>query len=113
MFYWIRIGRVRKTTPCFLKTFDCVGSASGVAAQFRKRKLAFPRRSIGEPEGEIVWGELQLSQALRTLRNPRYAGTFFFGRTRCRKSVSGVTMTRLPMDQWHTVIPNAHPGTSV
>ncbi len=45
------------------------------------------------------------------LHNPRYAGTFFHGRTRwCRSRDGGITCKRLPPDQWHALLPQAHVG---
>ena len=59
---------------------------------FRKEGLLFPRRlRKGSRKGELVWGELEHSRALQLLHNPRYAGAFFFGRTRTRKRVDGGT----------------------
>jgi hypothetical protein len=53
--------------------------------EFRAQDLAFPRRLKRGPHlGELVWGELLHSRARQIIHNPRYAGAFFFGRTRTR-----------------------------
>ncbi len=45
------------------------------------------------------------------LHNPMYAGAFTFGRTRTYKRADGKThVERLPREEWHTLIPSAHPG---
>jgi DNA invertase Pin-like site-specific DNA recombinase len=97
----------------FFETFRRELSANGVVRVFRRKGIRFPRRPLGAPvEGDLLWGELHLSQALRILRNPRYAGAFFYGRTRNRKKVDGKGMRsrRLPREEWHTLLVGAHPG---
>lgn len=45
------------------------------------------------------------------LKNPRYAGAFAYGRSQAKKTLRGSqSRHRLPRDQWHTLIPDAHPG---
>ena len=62
-------------------------------------------------KGEIAWGLLAHSRAVRTIRNPRYAGAFVFGRTKSRKHADGsLHIESIPLDEWDTVIPDAHPG---
>jgi len=102
--------QVQQTIGLFFETFRRMGSASGVARHFQEQKILFPRGRIGVPEGELHWGKLELTQALRILRNPRYAGAFFFGRTRCRKTVAGECRTSLPRQDWITLQPGAHDG---
>jgi CheY-like chemotaxis protein len=48
---------------------------------------------------------------LRILHNPRYAGAFFFGRTRQRKHAEvGHAFERLPREEWTALIRDAHVG---
>jgi DNA invertase Pin-like site-specific DNA recombinase len=105
--------QVQQRLRLFFETFRQELSANGVVRHFRKEGIVFPRRPLGAPvEGDLLWGELHLSQALRILRNPRYAGAFFYGRTRNRKKVDGkgLCSMRLPKDEWHTLLVGAHPG---
>jgi len=44
------------------------------------------------------------------LHNPRFAGVFFFGRSRQRRTESRTVVERLPRDEWTALIPDAHPG---
>jgi len=92
------------------ETFRRVGSGFGVLRHFCRQGLLFPRG--GEAPGEYKWGEPNHSQILRILRNPRYAGAYFFGRTRHRKKIEGrgTVCTHLAREQWHTLILDAHPG---
>src|SRR5262249_16456276 len=50
-------------------------------------------------------------RALWVLHNPRFAGAFFFGRSRQRRhgDRSGA-FERLPREEWTALIPDAHPG---
>ncbi|HEX4166970.1 MAG TPA: recombinase family protein [Bryobacteraceae bacterium] len=54
---------------------------------------------------------MEHNRVTRILRNPRYAGAFFYGRTRYDKKVDGGCRKRpLPRKEWHTLILDAHPG---
>jgi hypothetical protein len=79
---------------------------------FREQGLLFPRRVRGGANrGEILWGPLLHSRTLWLLHNPRYAGAFFFGRSRQRRRPGGgVHSERLPRGEWIALFPDAHPG---
>ena len=102
--------QVQQAFRLLFETFRRVGTAFGVVRVFCQQALRFPRG--GSTPEELKWGELEHHQVLRTLRNPRYAGAYFFGRTRHRKKIEGrgTVFTRLPREQWHTLIVDAHPG---
>lgn len=104
--------QVQQAIQLFFETFRRTGTAWGIVAHFRRAGLRFPRRlRTGARKGELVWGELQLSRALQILHNPRYAGAFFFGRTRTRTWPDGEKRTRvLPREEWLVLIPNLHVG---
>ena len=104
--------QVRESLGLFFEAFLRAGSAFGALKAFQRQGLLFPRRlRKGPRKGELVWGELTHSRALQVLHNPRYAGAFVFGRTRTRKRAQGgATYTKLPREQWDTLIPNAHEG---
>ena len=104
--------QVQQTLRTFFETFRRTGSATGTVRAFRKQGLKFPRRArVGPAKGETLWAELDHSRALWVLHNPRFAGAFFFGRSRQRRhgDRSG-TFERLPREQWTALIPNAHAG---
>lgn len=104
--------QVRESLVLFFEAFRRAGSALGAIKAFHKQGLLFPRRlHKGPRKGDLVWGELTHSRALQVLHNPRYAGAFVFGRTRTHKRAEGgATYTKLPREQWDTLIPNAHEG---
>lgn len=105
-------GQVRETMATFFRMYRQLGSAHAVVAYFRENNLRFPRRlRAGHRRGELVWGPLAHNRARQVVRNPRYAGAFVFGRTRLRRKPGGRHYAQpLPRDEWHTVIPDAHPG---
>ena len=104
--------QVQATLRTFFATFRRTGSATATVRSFREQGLLFPRRlRTGPHKGELLWAPLVLSHALDTLHNPRYAGAFVYGRTHVKKMGNGRTIiVDLPREQWHTFIPDAHPG---
>lgn len=105
--------QVQQAVRAVFDTFRRVGSAFGVVGAFREQGLQFPTHSSASgKQAELQWGDLVHERVVRLLRNPRYAGAYFFGRTRYQKfpdSKRGRS-SRLPREEWHTLIPDAHPG---
>jgi hypothetical protein len=104
--------QIQQAIRSVFETFRRVGSAFGVAKEFRKQGWQFPRliRPPGGP-AEVGWGDLEHNRVTRILRNPRYAGAFFYGRTRFQKKLEGGGRSRdLPRQEWHTLILDAHPS---
>lgn len=104
--------QVQEVLRVFFKIYKRTGSAMAVVKWFCEHDLQFPRIIIkGPKKGDIAWSTLAHSRAVYTIRNPRYAGAFTFGRTKTRKRADGTTYTRpVPIEEWDTVIPDAHPG---
>ena len=95
----------------FFQAFERTGTASATVRYFRQEGLLFPRRlRRGVRKGELVWGPLEHSRALQTLHNPRYSGTYVWGRCRMDKTRRLKTPRRLPLDEWEVLIPDAHSG---
>jgi DNA invertase Pin-like site-specific DNA recombinase len=93
-------------------TFARTGSARAVVQAFNQQRLLFPVRvRTGQRKGELAWMPLAHWRVLRTLHNPRYAGAFFYGRRRARKTAEGkTTYQEVPREQWTALICDAHPG---
>jgi DNA invertase Pin-like site-specific DNA recombinase len=104
--------QVQDTIRAFFQTFRRTGSATATVKAFRDQQLPFPRRArYGPRQGETLWGRLEHSRALWVLHNPRFAGAFFFGRTRLRHLAEArIVYERLPREEWTALIPNAHAG---
>jgi DNA invertase Pin-like site-specific DNA recombinase len=104
--------QVQQALRLFFQTFRRTGSAWTTVKMFRQQGLKFPRRvRAGPHKGELFWGPLMHCRALQILKNPRYAGAFFFGRTHTRKTLNGhQSVDLLPREEWYALFPDAHPG---
>lgn len=105
--------RVQKSLQLFFQTFRRTGSATATMRAFRDQGLVFPRRlRHGPHRGEVVFGLLSHCHALQVLHNPRYAGAYFWGRSRHRHlpDTQGRLSHKLPREQWTSLIRDAHPG---
>ena len=104
--------QVQQAVRLLFETYRRTGAAHATVMHFQREGLRFPRRlHTGAQKGELIWGELSLSRVLQILHNPRYAGAFFFGRTRTRTWPDGEKRTqRLPVEEWLVLIPNLHVG---
>lgn len=101
--------QVRETLTYFFETFSRVGSASQTVKVFKNEGLRFPSRMRNEKL--VTFQPLTTSAALRTLNNPRYAGTYADGRRHYRRTVDGRKVPRRrDRDDWLACIPDAHPG---
>ena len=104
--------QVQESLRVFFETFQRTGSAMATVKAFREQELSFPHRVHGGiNKGELVWKALVHSRALWLLHNPRYAGAFFYGRTRQRHNPhGGIRFQKLPREEWTVFIPEAHVG---
>jgi DNA invertase Pin-like site-specific DNA recombinase len=102
--------QVRETIAHFFDTFSRVGSACQTVKAFRKAGLLFPSRLRNGQT--TVFRPLTASTAIRVLNNPRYAGTYVYGRRRYRRAIDGrkTVQRKRDHDDWLACIPNAHPG---
>ena len=102
--------QVRETIAHFFETFARVGSAHQTVKAFRNEGLRFPSR-LRAPDAGVVFRPLTASAAMRTLRNPRYAGAYAYGRRAYGRTLDGKkTVTRRGESDWLACIPDAHPG---
>jgi DNA invertase Pin-like site-specific DNA recombinase len=104
--------QVQQTFRLFFDIFQRAGSAFSTVKAFGKDDMKFPFRSYsGHNKGDLQWQRLTYSRALMILKNPRYAGTYYYGRNRSRKNVDGsTTFFQVPQDEWIVLIKDAHPG---
>jgi DNA invertase Pin-like site-specific DNA recombinase len=98
--------------------FDQAGSALAVVKHFAQNQLRFPTRRWGKAhDGELVWEPLSHPRVLSVLHNPRYAGTYVYGRTQTRtRLLPGETprikgrTRQVAVADWPVVRRDAHPG---
>jgi DNA invertase Pin-like site-specific DNA recombinase len=102
--------QVQESVRLLFATYFRTGAAHATLKHFRQQGLQFPQRIHGGPrDGELVWGPLSLNRIASLLHNPAYAGTYAFGRSRCRTQPGGgVRRQFLPHEEWITRIPDAH-----
>ena len=106
--------QVQGSLRTFFQAFQRTGSASATVKFFRQEGLLFPRRlRRGVQKGELVWGPLVHNRALQTLHNPRYSGTYVWGRYRVEKSGRRKTPRRLPKTNGTCSFPTPIPATSI
>lgn len=102
--------QVRETIAHFFDTFARVGSAHQTVKAFRDEGLRFPAR-LRAPAAGVIFRPLTASAAIRTLRNPRYAGVYAYGRRVYGRTIDGKqTHRERAYDDWLACIPNAHAG---
>lgn len=103
--------QVQQAIRCLFATFRRTGSAMATLRAFHNQNLSFPRRILKGPHrGDLRWAPLTQDLVVNLLRNPRYAGAFFFGRHRCRRTPAGRRRTTLSQQEWIALFPGAHPG---
>ena len=88
------------------------GSAMQVVKWFRAESILLPSRARTGPScGTVRWSLPDHAKIRRILRNPSYAGTFTYGKTRTlRQADGGVRYKTLPREQWEVCIPDHHAG---
>lgn len=98
------------------RLFHETGSAYGVAHEFARQGLKFPKRAYGGVwNGQLIWGHLTDRRVLSILQNPAYAGVYVFGRFRCVKQILQDGQIRqcvkkMPQGSWLVEIQNHHEG---
>ena len=106
--------QVQECIRLIFSLFHRTGSAYALVRHFRNKGLLFPQRPLyGPNRHELIWVPSQRSTVMRVLNNPRYAGAYFFGRTRGRRRPEGgrpISSKAVPREQWHALIRQAHPG---
>jgi len=104
--------QVQESVRLLFATFARTGALHATVKFFRQQGLLFPTRvAAGARTGEVAWGPLALGRASIALHNPWYAGAYAYGRGRWRKRPDGrVRHERLPQEQWHVLIRDAHPA---
>src|ERR1700759_2579134 len=90
-------------------TFLRVRSANKVLRSLNESGLTLPRR---DRLGRTVGRAPTIAAVLSVLKNPAYAGTFVYGRTRSIRDAATATPRpkRLPREQWRIVVRDKNPA---
>ena len=104
--------QIRAALQFLFDTYRQTGAASAVVRRFEREGVTFPRRlQRGVGKGDVLWGGIDHTRVIEVLHNPRYAGAFVYGRHRTSYDTNLRShLLKVPQDQWHTLIRNAHPG---
>ena len=104
--------QVQQSIRLFFDIFQRTGAAFATVKAFAKDDVKFPCRiHLGPDKGKLKWQRLTSARALVILKNPRYAGAYYYGRQRSRKNVDGsTTYFQVPRDEWLVLIKDVHPG---
>ena len=104
--------QVQDSVRLLFKVFAQTGTASATVKYMRENCIKFPRRpKSGANRGELLWVDLPHHRVLWILHNPRYAGAFFYGRTRPSRQSDGTFKSRkLPQEDWISFKKDMHPG---
>jgi DNA invertase Pin-like site-specific DNA recombinase len=103
---------VRERMAFVFATFLRVKSIHGVVREMVAARLLLPRRERGRDDGAIVWRRPTAAAISALLRNPAYAGTFVYGRTRSLPRIPGGPPRKhpLPPEEWQFMVPDKYPA---
>ncbi len=103
---------VRERIDFIFAVFLRVKSIHGLVRELAAGRLLVPRRERGRDEGAVVWRRPTAAALSSMLRNPVYAGTFVYGRTRFLPRVPGGPSRKhpLPPEQWQFMVPDKYPA---
>jgi DNA invertase Pin-like site-specific DNA recombinase len=103
--------QIQEAIALVFTTFLERGSTTKVVRHLRESGVRMPRR---HPHDEVVWREACVANVLAVLKNPGYAGTFVYGRTRHdargRSALGKPVQRRRTMDQWRIVVHDRYPA---
>ena len=102
---------VRERIDLIFATFLRVRSVHGLVRELTAARLLIPRRESGR-DGAVVWRRPTAAALSSLLRNPAYAGTFVYGRTRFLPREPGGPPRKhpLPPEQWQFMVPDKYPA---
>lgn len=104
--------QIQQTIHLLFDIFCRTGAAFATVKAFWNENIKFPHRPYNGPnKGILQWSTLTYGQAQHILKNPRYAGAYFYGRHRSRKNVDGsMSYFQVPTEEWISLIKDAHPA---
>lgn len=103
---------VRERIAFAFATLMRVKSVHGVVRDMAAARLLLPRRERGRNDAAVVWRRPTAAAIASLLRNPAYAGTYAYGRTRFGPRVPGGPKRKHPLapEHWQVMIPDKYPA---
>jgi DNA invertase Pin-like site-specific DNA recombinase len=103
--------QVQEAVMLLFNTFVRLGSANKLVREYERQGYLFPRRQHNKFKcDEFLWERMTQSLALRTLKNPMYAGIYTYGKTQVRHTVGGRKKIIVPKEEYHAWLPSSHPA---
>lgn len=104
--------QVQQAIDLVFKTFLELKSAAKVVRHFNEHGLRIPRRHRNE---ETVWRAPALAAVVGVLRNPAYAGSFVYGKTRTVRNLDGTgsprpQQKRREISEWSVIVKDRYPA---
>jgi len=101
---------VQHAIPLVFQTFLARRAASQVVRLLRDQGLRLPRR---HRNCETGWRTPTVAAVIAIIRNPAYAGTFVYGKTRMQvQPGSGrPQQRRLPLAEWKVIVHDRYPAS--
>ena len=101
--------QVKHSIELVFSTFLQLRSTFKVLKHFRDNKIRLPRRYRNK---EIIWKAPTIASITSILRNPAYAGTFVYGRTRTERKPGSCRPKQrlLKKDDWKIIVHDRYPA---
>jgi len=101
---------VVEAVRCVFDTFQRLESATATWRGLAEEGVLLPGEARQGPQrGQRLWLAPSLSRVLSYLNNPRYAGTYAWGRRDSASTELSATTPSLA-DRWQVLLPDSHPG---
>ncbi len=108
--------QVRSRLVYIFRLFARHKVAHQVLLQLVRERLQVPAKIWGGPRhGEVIWKDPDLSDVIRMLHNPTYAGAYVYGQNEYdsfdRSPTNGRARTHpRPLEDWPVCLPDAYPA---
>lgn len=107
--------QVQQALELVFHKFRELGSARQTLLWFRDKQIQLPEAVPGTAGQEIIWRLPSQSRIHQILRNPAYAGSFTYGRTRTQSQVIEGQRRQSsrhgkPLEEWPVLIQDHHAG---
>jgi len=99
---------IQASIMAVFEAFAATGTIAGTLRQLLASGIRFAQLAWGgDKAGTIIWCDYNRTRVRNVLTNPAYAGTYVYGRRRCRRAPDGhMDRCKLRPDAWTVVIPD-------
>ena len=103
---------IQASITAVFEAFAATGSIAGTLRRLLASGVRFAQQGWGgEQAGTSIWCDSNRTRVSTILTNPAYAGTYVYGRRRCRRAPNGqMERSWLEPDEWAVMIPDHFPG---